>query len=60
MDTEAKDQCGTQVCSPGEDRDGAPGLPADAVKAYAHSCSLGPLLQRLVGKLGQCHSPLTG
>lgn len=30
------------------------------VKAYVHSCSLGPLLQRLVGKLGQCPSPLTG
>lgn len=27
------------------------------VKAYLHSCSLGPLLQRLVGKLGQCLVP---
>ena len=29
------------------------------VKAEVSSCSLSPLLQRLVGMLGQGHSPLT-
>lgn len=56
MDTEAKDQCSTQVGGRGGQVVCHAGQPV-VVKACVHSCSLVPLLWRPVQMLSQGHGP---
>lgn len=50
MDTETKDQCGTQVRSHGEDQDGAPGLPAAGGKGLRPFLQPWPFVAKTGGK----------
>lgn len=56
MDTEAKDQCSTQVGGRGGQVVCRAGQPV-VVKARVHSCSLVPLSWRPVQMLNQGHGP---
>lgn len=60
MDTETKDQCGTQVRSQGEDQDGVPGLPAAGGKGLCPFLQPWPFVAKTGGKAWPMRSPLTG